>query len=57
MVLYQHKLDVVRSHLNKVSNGDNGDVCKLRILVSPFEKNNASEDTFKVITHELKRLR
>ena len=38
-----------------VSDGDNGDVCQLRMLVSPFEKNDASEDTFKVITHELKR--
>jgi len=55
IVLHHNKFDVVRSHLDIVSDGDNGDVCQLRMLVTPFEDSAISEDTFKVITHDLKR--
>jgi len=55
MILHQHKFDVVRSHLDMVSDGDNGDVCQLRMLVTPFKGNDVLEDTFQIIINDLKR--
>ena len=37
LLLFQHHLDVVRSHLDIVSDDDNGNVCILRMLVSPTQ--------------------
>ncbi len=60
MVLSQHNLDIIRSHLDILSDGDNGDVTMLRLLVSPDTKDGGShstiaKDTFKQIAQELKR--
>ncbi len=56
MVLSQHNLDIVRSHLDKLSDGDNGDVCMLRLLVSPVDNHRIlTDEMFKPIIHELKR--
>lgn len=56
-VLYQHDFDVVRSHLDMISDDENGTCCMLRLLVSPIHENSEtiSSETMKVITHELKR--
>jgi len=54
-VLYQHKLDVIRSHLDVVSDGENGDVTLLRLLVAPLEDGVANEKTFSQIKSQLKR--
>lgn len=56
MVLSQHNLDIVRSHLDKLSDGENGDVCMLRLLVSPVDtKRILTDNMFQPIIHELKR--
>jgi len=55
MILHQHKFDVVRSHLDMVSDLDNGNVCQLRMLVTPFESNDVSDNTFQVLIDDLKR--
>ena len=56
-VLNQHKLDIVRSHLDVISDGPNGSVCMLRLLVfaPEGEKIFTSEEQQKLIIHELKR--
>ncbi len=59
-VLYQHNFEVVRSHLDMISDDDNGSsVCMMRLLVSPSNhshlKENMSECTKNKIIHELKR--
>lgn len=56
MVLSQHNLDIVRSHLDKLPDGENGDVCMLRLLVSPLDTHRIlTDEIFKPIIHELKR--
>ncbi len=60
MVLSQHNFDIVRSHLDILSDGDNGDVTMLRLLVSPDTSDGRSpstttKDTFRQIVQELKR--
>jgi len=56
MVLSQHNLDIVRSHLDKLSDGENGDVCMLRLLVSPLDNQRIlTDEMFEPIIHELKR--
>ena len=56
-VLYQHDFNVVRSHLDIISDGENGSVCMLRLLVSPISDDIVpmSSSQIKTITHELKR--
>ena len=55
-VLSQHKFDIVRSHLDKLSDGDNGDVYMLRLLVSPMDdRGPLTEEMFNPIMDELKR--
>ena len=56
MVLHQHNFEIVRSHLDKISDGDNGDVCMLRLLVSDIgDRPEVTEQMFHPIIHELKR--
>jgi glutamate dehydrogenase len=57
-VLYQHNFDVVRSHLDMISDNENGSVCMLRLLVSPIIEDNLlpmSSTKMEALTHELKR--
>lgn len=63
-ILYQHNYDVVRSHLDMIADGDNGNVCLLRLLVTPIGKDTTesgntpiilSEDEKGRLIHELKR--
>ena len=56
MVLSEHSLEIVRSHLDVLSDGDNGNVCMLRLLVSPSDSHNEmTEEMFQPIIKELKR--
>lgn len=56
-VLFQHQFDVVRSHLDMISDGDNGTVCMLRMLISPMYEENIpmTNSKIEIITNELKR--
>lgn len=56
-MLFQHKFDVVRSHLDIISDDDNGTVCMLRLLVTSMddESPDITHSTIKVLTNELKR--
>jgi len=55
-LLQKHNFEVSRSHLDIVEDGDNGNICFLRILVV---QNNSSEsfpiEELQSLTHELKR--
>lgn len=56
MVLSEHNLDIVRSHLDMLSDGANGNICMLRLLVSPTdEARPRSLESFKPIVEEMKR--
>jgi len=55
-VLYQHNYDVVRAHLDMISDGENGSVCMLRLLVSHMNEEDVSlELSQNKLIHELKR--
>lgn len=56
-VLFQHGFDVVRSHLDMVSDGENGNVCMLRLLASSMNGDNVpmTKSNIQLLTNELKR--
>jgi len=54
-LLFQHKFDVVRAHLDMVSDGYNGNVTLLRLLVCPTDKEAENEETFRLLKQEIKR--
>ena len=56
-LLFLHKFDVTRSRLDVVSDGDNGSVTMLRMLVKTVHGENASEETFEILERELRRVK
>jgi glutamate dehydrogenase len=57
-LLFMHKFDVSRSRLDVISDGDNGSVTMLRMLVSPLSPGrdeNEMNRTFDLLEQELKR--
>lgn len=54
-LLYLHRFDVIRAHLDVVSDGENGDVTLLRLLIAPLEEELANESNFAKLKSELKR--
>ena len=54
-LLFLHSFDVLRAHLDNVSDGDNGTVTLLRMLVTPVGGAKGDEATFKLLKQELKR--
>lgn len=54
-LLFLHRFDVMRAHLDVVSDGDNGNVTLLRLLVSPIDGAVANEDSLHLLQCELKR--
>jgi len=54
-LLYLHKLDCIRANLDIVNDADNGSVCMLHMLVSPFEAGNLNNESQKKLMQELKR--
>ena len=54
-LLYLHKFDVIRAHLDVVKDGQNGNVTLLRLLVSPLDGKKINESTFSMLTNDLKR--
>jgi len=57
LLLNLHKFDLIRSHLDVVSDGDNGDVTLIRLLVAPLEDGVVSEETFSTLKGQLKRMK
>lgn len=53
--MYLHGFDVLRAHLDNISDGDNGAVTLLRMLVEPVNGAKADEPTFNLLKQELKR--
>eukprot|EP00569_Conticribra_weissflogii_P004035 CAMPEP_0171345936 /NCGR_PEP_ID=MMETSP0878-20121228/22885_1 /TAXON_ID=67004 /ORGANISM="Thalassiosira weissflogii, Strain CCMP1336" /LENGTH=1055 /DNA_ID=CAMNT_0011849471 /DNA_START=405 /DNA_END=3572 /DNA_ORIENTATION=+ len=54
-LLFLHNFDVQRAHLDNVSDGDNGTITLLRMLVSPVNGARGDEATFNLMKQELKR--
>eukprot|EP00579_Thalassiosira_antarctica_P006999 CAMPEP_0201883804 /NCGR_PEP_ID=MMETSP0902-20130614/16244_1 /ASSEMBLY_ACC=CAM_ASM_000551 /TAXON_ID=420261 /ORGANISM="Thalassiosira antarctica, Strain CCMP982" /LENGTH=1085 /DNA_ID=CAMNT_0048412667 /DNA_START=161 /DNA_END=3418 /DNA_ORIENTATION=+ len=54
-LLYLHSFDVLRAHLDNVTDGDNGTVTLLRMLVTPQNGAKGDEPTFNLLKQELKR--
>lgn len=54
-LLFLHNLDVIRAHLDNVSDGENGTVTILRMLVNPVNGAKGDPETFKLLKRELKR--
>ena len=54
-LLYLHSFDVLRAHLDNVSDGDNGTITILRMLVKPVNDARGDDRTFQLLTEELKR--
>jgi len=54
-LLFLHKFDVIRAHLDVVSDGENGNVTLLRMLVSPTDSDAENEETFRLLKREIKR--
>lgn len=54
-LLFLHNFDVARSRLDVLSDGDNGSVTILRMLVAPVGHKLADPAIFDVLTRELKR--
>lgn len=53
--MYLHGFDVLRAHLDNISDGDNGAVTLLRMLVTPVNGATGDESTFNLLRQELKR--
>ena len=53
--MYLHGFDVLRAHLDNISDGDNGAVTLLRMLVTPVHGAKGDEPTFNLLKQELKR--
>lgn len=54
-LLFLHSFDVMRAHLDNVSDGDNGTITLLRMLVTPVNGAKGDEATFNLLQQELKR--
>jgi len=54
-LLFLHGFDVLRAHLDNVTDGDNGTVTLLRMLVTPANGATGDEATFNLLKQELKR--
>lgn len=54
-LLYLHSFDVLRAHLDNVTDGENGTVTLLRMLVQPVHGARGDEATFNLLKQELKR--
>lgn len=54
-LLYLHSFDVLRAHLDNVTDGDNGTITLLRMLVTPVHGARGDDRTFTLLTEELKR--
>ncbi|KAL7542946.1 hypothetical protein ACHAXR_012240 [Thalassiosira sp. AJA248-18] len=54
-LLFLHSFDVLRAHLDNVTDGDNGTVTLLRMLVTPVNGAKGDEPTFNLLKQELKR--
>lgn len=54
-LLFLHSFDVMRAHLDNVSDGDNGTITLLRMLVTPVNGAKGNEATFNLLQQELKR--
>jgi glutamate dehydrogenase len=54
-LLYLHRFDIDSAHLDVVSDGENGNVTLLRLLVAPIEGKVPSEETLDLLERELKR--
>ncbi|KAL7501628.1 hypothetical protein ACHAWT_010644 [Skeletonema menzelii] len=54
-LLFLHSFDVMRAHLDNVSDGDNGTITLLRMLVTPVNGARGDEATFNLLQQELKR--
>ncbi|KAL3797309.1 hypothetical protein ACHAW5_011305 [Stephanodiscus triporus] len=54
-LLYLHSFDVLRAHLDNVTDGDNGTITLLRMLVTPVNGARGDDRTFNLLTEELKR--
>ena len=54
-LLYLHSFDVLRAHLDNVTDGDNGTVTLLRMLITPENGAMGDEATFNLLKQELKR--
>lgn len=54
-LLFLHKFDIARAHLDVLDDGENGNVTMLRLLVEPIDHEPASDECFTTLKHELKR--
>uniref|UniRef100_A0A7S4QI86 Glutamate/phenylalanine/leucine/valine/L-tryptophan dehydrogenase C-terminal domain-containing protein n=1 Tax=Ditylum brightwellii TaxID=49249 RepID=A0A7S4QI86_9STRA len=54
-LLFLHKFDVQRCHLDTVSDGENGNVTHLRLLVTPIDHGVATKEFFSRLKRELRR--
>jgi glutamate dehydrogenase len=54
-LLFLHKFDIARAHLDVLDDGENGDVTLLRLLVSPIDHKPAMDECFTTLKHEMKR--
>ncbi|KAL3826581.1 hypothetical protein ACHAXA_010506 [Cyclostephanos tholiformis] len=54
-LLYLHSFDVLRAHLDNVTDGDNGTITLLRMLVTPVNGARGDDRTFNLLSEELKR--
>lgn len=54
-LLFLHSFDVMRAHLDNVSDGDNGNITLLRMLVTPVNGAKGDDATFNLLQKELKR--
>lgn len=54
-ILNHNHFDVVRSHLDVVSDGDNGKVTLLRLVARPVKDSDTSPDSLERIARQLKR--
>lgn len=54
-LLFLHNFDVFRSHLDVISDGENGNVTMLRMLAAPGDPAVVDGGSLELLTHELKR--
>ena len=54
-LLFLHNFDVFRSHLDVVSDGENGNVTLLRMLVAPVDPSAVDDASIELLKREIKR--
>jgi len=54
-LLYLHNFDVIRAHLDVVSDDENGDIALVRLLVTPLEGEEVNKNKFSALKYDLKR--